>query len=159
MQNNKPIQKAFGHALNLISYRQRAEAELRNKLSDKFAPDVVDATIQLLKEQGLIDDAKFAAEWADSRTRQSPRSSRMIMRELVNKGVSPSLAESSVEDMDDEATAFAAAAKFAARLTDNDRERFHRKLWGHLQRRGYSAGVSRRVISQLWQKRHTSADW
>ena len=96
-QYDKAIQKALGRALNLISYRQRTESELRRRLSEKAEPDVVDAAVERLKEQGLIDDAKYATEWSDSRARRSPRSSRMIVRELVNKGVAPSLAESSVE--------------------------------------------------------------
>ena len=152
-KDDKAIQKALGRALNLISYRQRTEAELRRRLSEKAAPDVVDIAVERLKEQGLIDDAKYAREWSDSRSRRSPRSSRLIIRELVSKGVAPSLAESSVEELDDEDTALDAASRFARRLSDTDYEQFHRRLWGHLQRRGYGAGVSRRVISRLWQQR------
>ena len=153
MKDDKAIQKALGRALNLISYRQRTESELRNRLSERFDSSVVNVAIERLKEQGLIDDAKFAVEWADTRSRLSPRSSRMIVRELVSKGVDPSLAEVSVEDMDDDATARDAADRFASRLTDADYDLFHRRLWGHLQRRGYGAGVSRRVISRLWKER------
>ncbi len=152
-QDEKAIQKALGRALNLISYRQRTEAELRRRLSEKAEPDVVEAALERLKEQGLIDDAKYAREWSDSRSRRSPRSSRMIVRELVNKGVAPALAESSVEELDDDDTALDAASRFASRLADADYERFHSRLWGHLQRRGYGAGVSRRVISRLWRER------
>ena len=152
-QDDKAVQKALGRAFNLISYRQRTEAELRRRLSEKAAPDVVDVAVEQLKERGLIDDAKYAREWSDSRSRRSPRSSRMIVRELLNKGVSPHLAELSVEELDDDDTAHAAASRFAMRLVDADYEQFHRRLWGHLQRRGYGAGVSRRVISRLWQQR------
>ncbi len=145
-------------ALNLISYRRRAESELRSRLSEKSAPDVVETALRRLKEQGLVDDAKYAREWSDSRTRLSPRSSRLIVCELLRKGVPLSLAEDSVEDLDDAATARAAAARFASRLTDADYERFHRRLWGHLQRRGYGTGVSRRAISELWRERQAIAD-
>ena len=152
-QYQKAIQKALGRALNLISYKQRTESELRRRLSEKADPDIVDVAVEQLKEQGLVDDAKYAREWSDSRARRSPRSSRMIVRELVGKGVAPSLAESSVEGLDDDDTALDAASRFARRLADADYEQFHRRLWGHLQRRGYGAGVSRRVISSLWQQR------
>lgn len=152
-QDDKAVQKVLGRALSLISYRQRTEAELRRRLSEKAAPDVVDVAVEQLKERGLIDDAEYAREWTGSRSRRSPRSSRMIVMELVNKGVSPHLAESSVEELDDDATAHDAASRFATRLADADYEQFRRRLWGHLQRRGYGAGVSRRVISRLWQQR------
>ena len=155
---DKAIRKALGRALNLISYRQRTESELRRRLSEKADPDVVDAAVERLKEQGLVDDAKYAMEWSDSRARRSPRSSRMIVRELVNKGVAPSLAESSVEGLDDDDTAYDAASRFATRLADADYEQFHRRLWGHLQRRGYGTGVARRAVSRLWQERHNVTD-
>ncbi len=158
MRDDKDIQKAFSRALNLLSYRQRSESELRGRLSEKFSASVVEETIERLREQGYVDDAKFAADWADARARLSPRSSRMIVRELVSKGVEPSLAESSVEDMDDDATAWDAATRFASRLAAYDYELFHRRLWGHLQRRGYGPGVSRRAISRLWKERQALAD-
>ena len=158
MQHDKATQKALGRALNLISYKQRTESELRRRLAEKFESDVVDTVVGRLQEQGLIDDAKYAREWSDSRTRRSPRSSRMIVRELVNKGVAPSLAESSAEELDDDATARDAASRFASRLADADYEQFHRRLWGHLQRRGYGLGVARRVISRLWQERQSAAN-
>lgn len=152
-QDDKAVQKALGRALNLISYRQRTESELRRRLSEKAEPDVVDAAVERLKERGLVDDAKYAMEWSDSRARLSPRSSRMIVRELMNKGVSSSLAESSVEGLDDDDTAYDAASRFATRLADADYERFHRRLWGHLQRRGYGPGAARRAVSRLWRER------
>ena len=156
-QDDKAIQKALGRALNLISYKQRTESELRRRLSEKAESDVVEEAIERLKERGLVDDAKYAHEWADSRTRRSPRGSRMIVRELVSKGVDPPLAESSVEELDDDASARDAASRFARRLADADYESFHRRLWGHLQRRGYGAGVARRAIARLWKEREAAA--
>ena len=157
-QDDKTTQRALSRALNLISFRPRTEFELRLKLEERFSQVIVDVVTDRLKERGLIDDDKFACEWTDSRTRRSPRSSRMIVRELVDKGVSHSVAEKSVEGLDDDATAHAAATKFAARLSSADYVQFHRKLWGHLQRRGYGLGASRRAIARLWRERETVAD-
>ena len=143
----------MGRALNLISYRRRSESELRRILAERHSEDAVDMTIDRLKEQGLIDDARFAREWSDSRTRRSPRSSRAILRELSGKGVPRRLAEDAVHGLDDDATARVAAVKFSRRLTDAGYEQFHRRLFGHLQRRGYSRSVARRVVSDLWSRR------
>jgi regulatory protein len=143
----------MGRALNLISYRRRSESELRRRLSEYHSEDAIDLTIDRLKEQGLIDDDQFAREWSDSRIRHSPRSSRAILRELSEKGVPRRVAEAAVDSLDDEATARVAAVKFARRLTDADYEQFHRRLLGHLQRRGYSRSVTRRIVSDLWNRR------
>ena len=151
--DDKTLHRALGRSLNLISYRQRTEFELRQRLSPKFSPDVVDRTIQYLKEQGLIDDAQFAEAWTSSRTRNSPRSSKAISRELADKGVARTLADDAVRDLDDDSTARSAATRFSRRLADADYTQFHRRLWAHLSRRGYSGSVARRAVSEIWQKR------
>ncbi len=151
MDDDKPLRQALGRSLNLISYRQRTEFELRQRLSSKFSPDVIDRTVRRLKEQGLVDDAQFAEAWTASRARSSPRSSRAISRELADKGVARSLAEAAVRELDDDSTARDAAARFARRLTDADYTQFHRRLWAHLSRRGYSGPIARRAVAKMWE--------
>jgi len=157
MTDDKPLMKALGRALNLISYRQRTERELRERLAERFEQDVVDRAVDDLKERGLVDDVAFAHAWSDSRTRNSPRSARALVREMTAKGISRSIADEAVLDLDDEETAQVAAAKFARRLVGNDYEQFHRRLWQHLQRRGYSGSVARRAVSELWQEHETAS--
>ena len=158
MIDDKPLRKALGRALNLISYRQRTERELRDRLIERFEPDVVDRAVERLKDQGLVDDEAFANTWSDSRTRNSPRSARALVREMTGKGVARAVADAAVRDLDDEETVRMAAAKFARRLASADYEQFHRKLWQHLQRRGYSGAVARRAVSELWQARGASME-
>ena len=153
MIDDKPLRKALGRALNLISYRQRTERELREKLADRFEEEVIDRAVDYLKEQSLVDDEAFAHAWSDSRTRTSPRSGRAIVRELTAKGISRSFADEAVIELDDEETARIAAAKFARRLSGNNYEQFHRRMWQHLQRRGYSGAVTRRAVAELWKER------
>ena len=158
MTEDKPLRKALGRALNLISYRQRTERELRERLADRFEEDVVDRAVDYLKEQGLVDDEAFARLWSDGRTRSSPRSARALARELTSRGVARSIADAAVLDLDDEETARVAAAKFARRLAGNDYEQFHRRLWQHLQRRGYSGSVARKAVTELWAEYRTAGD-
>ena len=156
MTDDKPLRQALGRALNLISYRQRTERELRERLSDRFEPDVIDSAVERLKEQRLVDDEEFARAWSDSRTRNSPRSARVLVREMTDKGVARSIADAAVRDLDDEETVRVAAAKFARRLAGADYEQFHRRLWQHLRRRGYTGSVARRTASKLWQEREAA---
>ena len=151
--DDKPLRRALGRALNLLSYRQRTERELRDRLSDRFDPDVLDRAIDRLKEQGLVDDAAFARAWVDSRARNSPRSARALVREMTGKGVAPHLAEEAVEELDDLRAARAVAAKFERQLSGADYERFHRRMWQRLRRRGFSAPITRRVTVEAWRRR------
>ena len=157
MTEDKPLRKALGRALNLISYRQRTERELRDRLAERFEQDVVDRAVDYLKEQGLVDDGAFARAWSDSRTRNSPRSARALVRELTSKGIARPVADEAVLYLDDEETARVVAAKFARRLVGNDYEQFHRRLWQHLQRRGYSGSVARKAVTELWQEHEAAS--
>ena len=156
VNDDKLLKQALGRALNLISYRQRTERELRAKLSERFDRDTVDRVLERLKEQGLVDDVEFARAWSDGRVRNSPRSARAIVREITGKGVAKSVAEAAVRDLDDAHSARLAAAKFARRLSGADYEQFHRRLWQHLQRRGYTGSIARRAVAELWQDREAA---
>lgn len=145
------FRKAMGSALNMLAYRPRAEAELRARLSVRFAPETADLAIARLKEQGLVDDAEFAKSWTSYRVRHSPRGARAIRGELAKKGVPRDLAESAVENIDDDATALRAAVKFARRLERDDYAKFHRRLRAHLQRRGYAHATARRAAFRAWE--------
>ena len=153
MSDDKHLRRALSSALNLISYRQRTEKELRERLAPRFDREIIDSAIERLKDQYLVDDASFARAWRDGRMRKSPRSSAKIVSELTGKGVERHVAEAAVADLDDELTATEAASSFARRLADADYEGFHRRLWGHLRRRGYSGSVARGIMRDLWEER------
>ena len=153
MSTDQSFQKAQEAALRLLSYRPRSEAELRTRLNSRFPPSAVDEVIRSLKQRSLVNDQEFAMLWTQSRDRQRPRSAAAIRRELVAKGVAADTAASAAGTVDDEESAIRAGARFARRLKDADFAAFHRRLGGHLQRRGYSSGVTRRTVSKLWEEK------
>src|SRR5690606_16109539 len=78
--------KAREAAFNLLSYRARSEAELRQRLRRKeFPDDVVEACVADLVEKGYVDDASFAASFVRDRVRGKPRGSRRLVQELRAK--------------------------------------------------------------------------
>ena len=146
------LPKALGRALNMLARRPRAEGEIRERLlKGDFAPETADRAIARLKEQGLVDDAKFAKLWTSYRVRNSPRSARAIRAELAQKGVARDLAETAVESLDDDRAARRAAGKFARRLSRDDFHKFHRRLRDHLLRRGFAIPAARRAAFQAWE--------
>ena len=92
MTEDKPLRKALGRALNLISYRQRTERELRERLAERFEQDVIDRAVDHLKEQGLVDDEAFARmvrRAAREQSTQRPRAGQGVDRQgglPVNRG-------------------------------------------------------------------------
>lgn len=149
-EDSEQTRRASASAIRHLSRRPRSEAEVRAHLRRAYPPEIVDQVIQSLCAQSLIDDRAFARNWTDSRLRNKPRSAYMVKRELLGKGIDSEIADNAVSDVDDSDAAYRAASAYAPRLRNADYDAFHRRLYGYLARRGFSASVSRRVVSRLW---------
>ena len=149
-------------ALHLLSYRPRAEQELRRRLRSKSFPHaLIEWCLSLLKEEGLIDDHAFASAFVRSRMRLRPRGRFRLVQELRQKGVSPEVAEQAIdeafsnEETSEQDLACAAAQRWLDRQgpalieslasTDpsEERERARRRLHAFLSRRGFGSDVIR----------------
>ena len=147
------MRRASASAIRHLARRPRTEAEVLTHLRRKFPHDIAEQVVADLRERSLIDDAEFARLWTESRLRAKPRSAWLVKRELMSKGVSSDIADAAVEDCDDSENAYRAASTYSRRLDGADYETFHRRLYGYMGRRGFSASVSRSVISNLWRER------
>ena len=149
-------------ALHLLSYRPRAEHELRVRLRSKAFPHAtVEWCLRLLEEQGLIDDHAFASGFVRSRIRLRPKGRFRLTQELRQKGVSAEVAEHAIdevfgdEETSEQALAYAAAQcwldrqgssfleSLASRDRSDERERARRRLHAFLSRRGFGPDVIR----------------
>ena len=158
MSESKSFQRASSVALRFIAYRPRSEAEVRRRLRLRFPTHLVDRVVADLVERSLIDDDEFARTWRDYRGRLSPRSAAAIRRELLAKGVSRDTAQEAVGDLDDVDGALRAGRKFARRLEHARYPDFRRKLWAHLQRRGFGTSVARHTVSKIWEELQQEAE-
>ncbi len=154
MNDSESFERASATALRFISYRPRTEAEVRARLSRKFAPQVVEQVVAALRqEQALLDDEAFARLWRDSRESLKPRSASAVKRELVSRGIASDLAAEAVRGMDDDENALRAGQKYLPRLQSADFVTFSRRMAAYLQRRGFGPSAIRRVIDRLWSER------
>ncbi len=117
-----------------------------------FSRADVESTISALKSKGLVDDAAFARYWKESRDSANPRSRSALRTELARKGIDPEVAAGVLDGVDDEAAAYRAAQKRAARLARFDYREFRTKLGGALRRRGFSYEVTEHTVNRLWQE-------
>ena len=149
MSDGRSYDAAWGAALRLLSYRPRTEREVRDRLARRFSEETTAEVVASLRAQGLLDDARFAGQWTESRSTRNPRSARMIARELQAKGVDAALADQAVREVDDEDSAYRACQKYSRTGGRPDDPAFQRRLLGYLRRRGFSQSVSRRAMRRL----------
>jgi regulatory protein len=148
-------ERAFQQAMLFLSYRARSESEIRRNLrKHEFSEPVIEQTIERLRQDGLANDDQFAQAWVENRTTFRPRSRRMMAMELKQKGLADEAIHSAIQNVDDEASAYEAAQKRAARFKGLEWNDFRRKLSEFLARRGYSYSVIAPVVTRIWNETH-----
>jgi regulatory protein len=136
-----------------LSYRARSESEIRQNLRKHEVPDeVIEQTLDRLRQDGLANDGQFARAWVENRSVFRPRSRRMMAMELKQKGLNEEAVTSALEDVNDEALAYEAAQKRAARFKDLEWIEFRKKLSEFLARRGFPYSVIAPVVTRIWNE-------
>ena len=142
----KPV--AMGRALNLLGYRARSEAEIRDRLTRYgYIRETTDAVVLRLQELGYLDDAAFARMKAREKARRY--GPRRVSVELKKRGVGGTLAREGVEEefagrSEVGEARSAAARRYNGRGSDAEA----RRVYGFLVRRGYSAEVCAQVARE-----------
>lgn len=152
------IEKAHERALNYLSYRPRSRSEVQQNLSEKYPDATVEAVIERLERAGLINDEEFARFWVENRDRFKPRSERALRYELRQKGVSDREIDLALEELDEADAALRAAEDRLRRYRNADEDTFRKRLTDFLARRGFSYGIIRDVVDQLWGQRSDQPD-
>jgi regulatory protein len=148
-QQQTPLDAAYRY----LSYRPRSEFETRVWLGRKgYGGRAIESTLSTLKAKGLLDDLAFARFWRESRESSSPRSRAALRSELRRKGVDPDVVAEALDGVDEEAAAYRAAQKKAARLATVDHDDFRTRLSAVLKRRGFSYEVTEHTVNRLWQE-------
>jgi len=152
-----PVEVAREIALRRLDQRAHTRAELRAVLLARGTPEAVaEAVLGRLAGVGLVDDAAFAASWAQSRHGVRHLSRRAVAGELRAKGVDRGLIEDATNAIDDDSELAAARALAETRrraLTGLPSAVAYRRLAGTLGRKGYGPGVVGRVV------RESLAEW
>ena len=136
-------ERAREYALLLLSYRERTEKEMAERLKRKgFPPEAVAATVADCQRLGLVDDERFARLFVQERARLNPRSARLIGAELGKRGVSGEVAARALSAEfvpgREEEMAADLARRASLRLRGVDPAAARRRLWAYLARRGFS---------------------
>lgn len=140
------VHKATEAALTLLETRARATREIETRLRQKgYEDEVIAQVVEKLRRLELLNDAQFAAQWVEARSRTEgsrPVGRRRLGAELSQKGVAKEQIAEAVGRVSDEqelSLARAAAKKKVRHVpTDPEALRAERhKLMGFLQRRGF----------------------
>ena len=147
---------AYNYALNLLSARPYATRALHRKLIQKqYSAADADDAIRRLVDNGLLDDAKYAEQYARSKITTTGASKRRLQQDLYRKGIKSEVATEAIanvveqEEIDPAAVVERVAKKKLGQLGALEPLVLRRRLFAFLARRGYDVDEIKAVVSRL----------
>ncbi|HJP85919.1 MAG TPA: regulatory protein RecX [Gemmatimonadaceae bacterium] len=147
---------AYNYALNLLAARPYSTRGLQKKLIQKeYSAADADDAVRRLVSAGLLDDAKYAEQYARSKMLATGASKRRLTQDLYRKGIKGDIASTAIdnvvadEEIDTSAMIERVARKKLAQLGDLEPLVLRRRLFAFLARRGYDVDEIKRVVASL----------
>jgi regulatory protein len=152
----RPPPSAYNYALNLLAARPYATRALHRKMIQKKYPAAdADDVIRRLVDNGLLNDAKYAEQYARSKIMSTGASKRRLQQDLFRKGIAGEIATTAIasvieqDEIDPGAVIERVAKKKLAQLGDLEPLVLRRRLFAFLARRGYGVDEIKSVVSLL----------
>jgi regulatory protein len=141
----KSVAKA---ALKLLDRRFYSSARLRSRLFQKdFPAEAVDAVLDQLAEQGLLDDRRFAESWCRDQLARRPVGPRWLRSGLHDQGVAPEAIDFVLDALFPQGREKEACAEaLASRHYSLDDDRGKARAIRFLNSRGFSPSLAREIV-------------
>ena len=147
---------AYNYALNLLSARPYSTSALYRKLiQKKYSAADADDAIRRLVDNGLLNDAKYAEQYARSKILSTGSSKRRLQQDLYRKGIKGDVATTAIanvleqEEIDPTVVIERVAKKKLAQLGALEPLVLRRRLFAFLARRGYDLDEIKSVVGRL----------
>jgi regulatory protein len=155
LQRLADTEAAYRAAVRAETRRPHAHKDLRRRLVQKQHPAAaVDAALERLTTQGMLDDRRFAEHFAATRA-ASGRGAIRLVQDLRRQGVDPEVAREAVtaalaaECIDEQALLRGVAQRRAQQLGALPLVAKRRRLVAFLSRRGYPGEEIRKVVEEV----------
>lgn len=145
---------AKDRAIKFLSYRDRSEKEIVDKLKEiGFHRDVIDWTLSELKRMKFIDDKRFAISFANTKMISKPVGEFLLRRELTAKGIEDEYIEHAIEqaylEKDQETVALELARNRLKRFKNLESYKSKKRISDFLLRRGFNWDITSSVLERL----------
>lgn len=148
------LKKAQRAALKYLSYRDRSEFEIKERLDGKgFSGDAIEETIFRLTQLGYLSDERFALNWSRRLVSEKKFGAHRLRDELSAKGLAAGIIERTLRVVYSETNegnlARTLARKKLSLLKGVDPKSKSRRLAQYLQRKGFPSDTVFETVKQL----------
>lgn len=151
------MEKALSLAYRYLSFRPRTVTEVERYLQKKvekytITEGEIQAALELLKDQGYLNDLEFIGSFVNSRNSLKPKSRRVLELELKRLGISQTdldtfFSKNPTNEPDLAVKALRKKIKSLHYISD-EKKRFIKAI-SFLQRRGFSYDIAKEAYLQL----------
>ncbi|PKK82277.1 MAG: hypothetical protein CVT49_14485 [candidate division Zixibacteria bacterium HGW-Zixibacteria-1] len=154
IKNQSDLQRAEEYLVYLLSRRSYSSGHLAAKMFEKgYSKEIIAEMIEKFEEKGLIDDAAFAKEFAESILRNKPAGKNYIIGCLQQKYVPADLAKAVAaelfEDIDETALALQLLKSRWGYFSKFELETARRKAYNYLSRRSIGYRAAKDAFEQM----------
>lgn len=149
--------KAQEAALHFIGFKARTEWEVERKLmQEDYTPEVIERVLLFLKKYQYINDKTYCEAYIRQSQKLRPRGSRLLSKELKERGISDSMIEQVLDmaELDETGAACQLLLKKTRGFLPQE-EKEKRRLYAFLQRKGFSF----ETIKEAWRKAEGNEDF
>lgn len=163
--------KYYQKSLDYLAKRARSEAEIRKYIIDKSSKNQVikkrsgqviklkadlssdeaeilaDRIAEHLKNKKFLDDTSFALAWVKAKAHKN-YSLKRLKQELVKKGISSEIIESTLLDLEAQNTEEEALNQLVTKLKRKSRYQDNLKLKSYLVSKGFDYGMVKQVVDE-----------
>jgi regulatory protein len=141
---------AYLQAVRFLGPRDRSAKEVAEHLDGKGWDGAACAdALTKLRDEGYVNDLRFAQNWVAQRCRTAPRSRLAVSQELNRKGIERRTILKAVAAMDEEALALACARKKRRQWQRFNGDERRRRITAFLQRKGFPYEACRKAAASL----------
>lgn len=154
MPDPKELKRAKSVALRYLSYTDRSEFEIRDRLSQKeLSENIIQEAVDWLTGLGYLNDERFALAWSRSRVSAKKFGEYRLRKELSAKGLATATIDQTLQivysEFNEWDLAQACAQKKLSLLRGIDPKSKSRRLAQFLQRKGFASETVFKTVKKL----------
>lgn len=159
-------ERLFNRAINYLNRSIRSKSQIRTYLNTLLIKKkgkwfstldreqeskIIDEVLCKLEEYSYLDDREYAEQFILSRMKNKPRGKRVLLSELISKGISKDLAQEKLDELvEDEYVML--KQTYEKRFKDEILQKDDRKKIDFLLRKGFNWDLIERFINNEFEK-------
>ena len=152
LKASSDAERAHESALRMLTARAHGKKELYRKLRQKYDAAAAQNAVDRCKEAGLIDDAAFAENLAESLLSKKGWSPERVKTELLCRGVDKETAENAISALDIDRDSGIIMLLEKMRITDDSPDKDKARAVRRLTAAGYGMGEIKKHLHLTYER-------